>query len=133
MEKMKNNVRVIRGKSEIMEPKTYYITNIVVGSIIGLLCGLAFAILSFYTKDMESPFYITAFVLFVLVIVWNIFLCFPLFRDADTHLLIKILRPILGSTASLSLIILGMYAFFTIIALVACYYLIKFFIHMVLG
>ena len=121
-----SNVVLKRGPEEVVDRKSYYITNAVLAFCIGFVLGLVIQIL-LATLPHDSAQLIGDILLYTilaLAVAGNIYYLLPLFRSQE-ELWVKIVRPIVGCALFAAILLVGMFAFVVLITLLVIWLFLK--------
>ena len=117
-----SNVLLKRESEQVVDRKTYYLTNAFIAFCIGFVIGLFTLVGSGIGHEkMELALNIIFPVVLALGVAFNIYYLIPLFRSADVELWIKIVRPILGIVLFAAILLVGVYAFIGLLIILFVY------------
>ncbi len=121
-----SGIVIKRGPEQVVDRKTYYMTDAFIAFCFGFLLGLIVTILmsTMEHDTMELIADILLYSILALGVAGNIFYLWPLFRS-DEQLWIKIVRPIVGILLFAVILVVGMYAFVFLMCAVFIYLFIK--------
>ena len=121
-----SGIVIKRGPEQVVDRKTFYLTDAFIAFCVGFLLGLVVTIFM-STMEHDQMQLISDIILYSVIglgVAGIIFYLWPLFRSEE-ELWIKIVRPILGIVLFVVILIVGMYAFVILISALFIYLFIK--------
>lgn len=122
-----SGIVIKRGPEQVVDRKTFYLTDAFIAFCAGFLLGLIVTIFM-STMEHEQMQLISDIILYsvlALGVAGNIYYLWPLFRSQEDALWVKIVRPILGILLFAAILIVGMYAFVFLMVVLFLFVVIK--------
>lgn len=122
-----SGIVIKRGPEQVVDRKTYYLTDAFIAFCAGFILGLVVTILM-STVEHETMDLIADILLYSILalgVAGNIYYLWPLFRSEEDELWVKIVRPILGILLFATILVVGMYAFVFLMVAVFVWLFIK--------